>query len=94
MERFIALTESELEELISRCSRSVLIDFYNEINKDQTDRLYSFNAAAKKLGVSWTTVRKMVEHGVLFCTVNPKRIPERSLRDYLKSNKVKNNDNS
>lgn len=74
----------ELHEIIPAVDNAV----YNALNRFfRKDKLYSINSIAKRLGVSHTTVKKLVFQGVIKATKDGKFISEESINEYLR-NKV------
>ena len=49
------------------------------------DKLYSYNAIAKRLGISFTTVKNLVSQGLIKTTKDGKFISEKNINEYLKN---------
>ena len=54
------------------------------LHEKQEIRLYTINQVAKKLGMSHSTVKKLVQSGAIASTRND-RITEDSINDFLKN---------
>lgn len=83
MEQHILITMSadDLQSLVKRCVREVEKEKNEQVS---LSRSYSFNQAAKELGRSFTTIKKLIMEGKLKTTSDGKRIPAQALNDYLK----------
>ncbi len=77
---FISLTPDELINLIEQ---GVLRAQKKALEKENTIRTYSINKAAKALGRSHTTVKRLIEAGKIKTSASGQRITEQALNNYL-----------
>ena len=84
MEKLVVTSQDELLESMRNEIKQVLTEYELEKKSNNRQKVYSINRVAKKLGMSHTTVKKLVVNGVLRSTVDG-RIPEDALNDYLSS---------
>jgi excisionase family DNA binding protein len=83
MENLIVIPESRLKELL----QEVLLEHDSKKKSTQPEKLYTINQVRKRLGLSFETVKRMVEQGILPTTSDGHRIPESSVENYLKLKK-------
>ncbi|MDO9511362.1 MAG: helix-turn-helix domain-containing protein [Bacteroidales bacterium] len=75
MDNIVFTTQTELEALL----RKVLREETEQHNATQT---YSISETSRMLKVTYNTIKKYCERGILKTTIN-KRIPESEIRRYL-----------
>jgi len=83
MDKLILITESELKETMKNAVKLALQEFHSEKASEGPDKLYTINQVRKKLGMSWSTINKLVENGKIIAT-DTKRIPESAIREFLR----------
>ncbi len=77
----IVTTEEKLKSIV----RNELKEHEMELKKTTIQKFYTINKAAKKLGMSFSTVKKRIAQGMIKTTQDG-RISENSLNEYLKEN--------
>ena len=77
---FLSLTP---EELINLVEQGVLRAQQKALIKESTIRTYSINKAAKVLGRSHTTVKRLIVEGKIKTSANGQRRSEQALNNYL-----------
>lgn len=80
MKVIFEISESDLKSII----RSTLVDFENEKNQNLEIQLYTINQVAKKLGKAHSTIKKMIEKGVLKATKD-NLLSESTINEYLQN---------
>jgi len=75
------LTPDDLKNLIKAGIREVQKE---SIQQENTNRTYSINQARIELGLSFTTVKKLILSGKIKTTSDGRRIPAQELNMYLK----------
>ena len=83
MDKIILLTQSEFQENLKSAVKLALQEFHSERASEGTDKVYTINQVSKKLGMSWSTINKLVDEGKLIAT-ETKRIPESAIREFLR----------
>jgi len=72
------MESSELKQLVKEAIR--------EVEKENNqDKLYSCTEVAKRLGIAYNTVRKLINVGKLKATKDGRYVTERAINDYLRT---------
>ena len=79
MSTIILTTKEELKKEII----SALTDFEIQKKKNKPPKLYTINQVSKQLGKAHTTIKKLVQAGVIRSTKSG-LIPEDAIEEYLK----------
>jgi excisionase family DNA binding protein len=75
--KVVVLTPEELKTLFINSLHE-----FGLVPAEKSQKTYTINEVAKKLGMAHATVRRLVENGVIRSTPN-KRIPEQAVEDFL-----------
>ncbi len=78
----LAIIQSE--DLIKEIKETIGSELKAHFNENKELRLYTINQVAKKLGMSHSTVKKLVKSGTIASTRND-RITEEAIDDFLKN---------
>lgn len=79
MENLIIVPESRLKEII----QEVLQEHDSKTKAPQKERLLTINQARISLGLAFSTVKKLINQGVISTTADGNRIPESAINKYL-----------
>lgn len=78
----LAIIQSE--DLIREIKETIGVELKAHFDQNREMRLYTINQVAKKLGMSHSTIKKLVNSGELQSTRNG-RITEEAIDDFLKN---------
>jgi excisionase family DNA binding protein len=86
------MKSTTLIEMSPQDIKSLMIEAISEyesskLKSDNQTKTLSINKTSKILGVSHTTVKKLVKNGILKTTADERRIPERAIDEYLQNKK-------
>lgn len=84
MEQQILITLSP-DDMVSLIKKSIREVHQEDAQAQNTNKCYSINQASKELGLSFTTVKKLITAGKLKTTADGRRIPAQELNNYMKS---------
>lgn len=78
----IELTPQDLKNLM----KEAIGEFENEKSENESlSTIYTFNKVRLILGCSHSTVKKLVNEGIIKTTSDQRRIPAKALEEYLQS---------
>lgn len=73
--------EYTMESIVLRTLRKY--DRIKEVEEKADEILLPKNKAAKKLGVCYNTLVRLIDKGLISTTLDGRRIPESAIKDYL-----------
>lgn len=84
------MKSTTLIELSPQDIKCLMKDAITEHEKEKAvnvslTKVFSFNQVAKKLGVSHSTVKKLVKEGILKTTADQRKIPAWAVNEYLQN---------
>ncbi len=74
----------EPEEFLKKIKEVVKNEIHDCLSGNETERLFTINQVAKRLGMSHSTVKKLVTSGQIKSTSN-NRITEKAIDDFLQN---------